>query len=99
MCPTSIALEYAARVYAPGVRQADYVIQPALISGHGNQALNRCRKVIVTSGHVGGTSLYDQRHVRETAVGVATAALLLLFIGIHHAWDTVTSLVFVRKQQ
>jgi hypothetical protein len=37
--PTSIALEYAARVYAPGIRhQTDYVIQPALIAGHGNQA-------------------------------------------------------------
>ena len=36
--PTSIALEYAARVFAPGVRQADYVIQPARVAGHGNQA-------------------------------------------------------------
>ena len=37
--PTSIALEFAARVYAPGVRhQTDYVVQPALIAGHGNQA-------------------------------------------------------------
>jgi hypothetical protein len=36
--PTSMALEYAARVLAPGVRQADYVIEPALIAGHGNQA-------------------------------------------------------------
>jgi hypothetical protein len=37
--PTSIRLEYAARVYAPGVRhRTDYQIQPALIAGHGNQA-------------------------------------------------------------
>ena len=37
--PTSIGLEYAARVYAPGVRhRTDYQIQPALIAGHGNQA-------------------------------------------------------------
>jgi hypothetical protein len=28
--------------------------------------------------------------------GIATA-MLLLFIGIHNAWDTVTYLVFVRK--
>jgi hypothetical protein len=31
--------------------------------------------------------------------GVATAALLLLFIGIHNAWDSVTYLVFTRGQE
>lgn len=30
---------------------------------------------------------------------VAAAALLLLFIGIHNAWDTVTHLVFVRERE
>jgi len=30
---------------------------------------------------------------------VGAAALLLLFIGIHNAWDTVTYYVFVRKRQ
>jgi hypothetical protein len=30
---------------------------------------------------------------------LAAAALLLLFIGIHNAWDTVTHLVFVRKRE
>jgi hypothetical protein len=30
---------------------------------------------------------------------VGAAVLLLLFIGIHNAWDTVTHLVFVRKQE
>ena len=30
---------------------------------------------------------------------VGAAALLLLFVGIHNAWDTVTHLVFVRKQE
>ena len=30
---------------------------------------------------------------------VAAAALLLLFIGIHNAWDAVTYLVFVRRQE
>jgi hypothetical protein len=29
--------------------------------------------------------------------GVAGAALMLLFIGIHNAWDGVTYHVFVRK--
>ena len=30
---------------------------------------------------------------------VATAALLLLFIGIHNAWDTVTYLVLIKRQE
>jgi hypothetical protein len=30
---------------------------------------------------------------------VAAAALLLLFVGIHNAWDTVTHLVFVKKRE
>jgi hypothetical protein len=31
--------------------------------------------------------------------GVAAAALLLLFIGIHNAWDAVTYHIFVRRRQ
>ena len=38
-------------------------------------------------------------HTGKALFGVASAALLLLFIGIHNAWDTVTYLVFVRNQQ
>jgi hypothetical protein len=30
---------------------------------------------------------------------IGAAALLLLFVGIHNAWDTVTHLVFVRKRE
>lgn len=33
----------------------------------------------------------------DALFGVAAAALLLLFIGIHNAWDAVTYHVFVRK--
>jgi hypothetical protein len=36
-------------------------------------------------------------HAREALFGVAAAALVLLFIGIHNAWDAVTYHVFVRK--
>lgn len=36
---------------------------------------------------------------RQALFVVGTAALLLLFIGIHNAWDTVTHLVFVRKRE
>jgi hypothetical protein len=33
-------------------------------------------------------------YVREALFGVGTATLLLLFIGIHNAWDAVTYHVF-----
>lgn len=36
-------------------------------------------------------------HVREALFAVAAAALQLLFIGIHNAWDAVTYHVFVQR--
>ena len=36
-------------------------------------------------------------HPTECLFGVATAAPLLLFIGIHNAWDAATYHVFVNK--
>ena len=36
---------------------------------------------------------------RPALFGVGTAMLLLLFTGIHNAWDLVTHLVFVRRRQ
>ena len=36
-------------------------------------------------------------HAHEAMFGVATSVLLLLFIGIHNAWDGVTYHVFVKK--
>ncbi len=36
--------------------------------------------------------------VSDALFGVAGAALLLLFIGIHNAWDSIVYLVFVKKQ-
>jgi hypothetical protein len=45
-------------------------------------------------------SAYAARaHPTECLFGVATAALLLLFIGIHNAWDAVTYHVFVKKRE
>src|SRR5215472_16766179 len=38
-------------------------------------------------------------HARPALFSVAAAALLLLFIGILNAWDTVTYHVFVRKKE
>lgn len=37
-------------------------------------------------------------HLREALFGVAAAVLLLLFIGIHNAWDAVTYHVFVKTR-
>jgi hypothetical protein len=38
-------------------------------------------------------------HARAAMFLVGAASLLLLFIGIHNAWDTVTYAVFVKKPQ
>jgi hypothetical protein len=44
-------------------------------------------------------SAYAARaHAREALFGVGAAVLLLLFIGIHNAWDAVTYHVFVTKR-
>jgi len=37
-------------------------------------------------------------HLREALFGVGAPVLLLLFIGIHNAWDAVTYHAFVKKQ-
>jgi hypothetical protein len=36
-------------------------------------------------------------HAREALFGVGAAALLLLFIGIHNAWDSVTYHILVKR--
>ncbi len=41
----------------------------------------------------------SRTHLREALFAVGAAVLLLLFIGIHNAWDTVTYHVFVRTKQ
>jgi membrane protein implicated in regulation of membrane protease activity len=38
-------------------------------------------------------------HLHGTLFAVATAALLLLFVGIHNAWDGVTYHIFVVKRR
>lgn len=37
-------------------------------------------------------------HTRAALFGIGGATLLLLFIGIHNAWDSVTYHVFVTKR-
>ncbi len=46
-----------------------------------------------------GTAFAAPTHVREALFGVGAAALLLLFTGIHNAWDAVTYHVFVKKHR
>jgi hypothetical protein len=38
----------------------------------------------------------DPSFLYEVLFGVGAAALLLLFVGIHNAWDSVTYMVFIR---
>lgn len=38
-------------------------------------------------------------HERRALFSAGAASLLLLFIGIHNAWDLVTHMVFVRKRE
>jgi hypothetical protein len=45
-----------------------------------------------------GSAYAAHSHARPALFLVGAAVLLLLFTGIHNAWDTVTHLVFVRKQ-
>ena len=40
--------------------------------------------------------LASASYTREALFGVATAALLLLFIGIHNTWDSLVYHVFSR---
>ncbi|HEX3681387.1 MAG TPA: hypothetical protein VHU83_02515 [Bryobacteraceae bacterium] len=44
------------------------------------------------------SALATGSHLHEALFGVGAAALLLLFVGIHNAWDGVTYHVFVRRQ-
>jgi len=44
-----------------------------------------------------GSAYAARAHAHEAMFGVGAAALLLLFIGIHNAWDAVTYHVFVKK--
>jgi hypothetical protein len=45
-------------------------------------------------------SAYASRsHLRKALFGVGAAVLLLLFVGIHNAWDAVTYHVFVSREK
>jgi hypothetical protein len=44
------------------------------------------------------SSLAAQTHARNALFGIGAAALLLLFSGIHNAWDAVAYHVLVSKR-
>ena len=46
-----------------------------------------------------GSAFVARSNARPALFFVGAAALLLLFVGIHNAWDTVMHLVFVEKQE
>jgi hypothetical protein len=46
---------------------------------------------------LGASTFPASSHTREALFGVGTSTLLLLFIGIHNAWDSVAYLVFVTR--
>jgi hypothetical protein len=46
-----------------------------------------------------GSAFAARSRERTALFLVGAAALLLLFVGIHNAWDTVTHLVFVRARE
>jgi len=45
------------------------------------------------------SALAASSHTREALLGVGAATLLLLFIGIHNAWDAVSYHVFVNMRK
>jgi hypothetical protein len=50
-------------------------------------------------GALGVSAYAAHSHTRPTLFLVGAAALLLLFIGIHNAWDTVTYHIFIKKRE
>ena len=54
---------------------------------------------LVGYGMLAAAALCAHWHARSALFVVGAAALLLLFIGIHNAWDTVMWQVFVKKRE
>lgn len=49
--------------------------------------------LLAIAGYTSGT------HERDALFGIAAASLLLLFIGIHNAWDAVTYHIFFVRER
>ena len=58
-----------------------------------------CSLPIVGYAMLFGAAITLQRHVAESLFAIAGTALLLLFVGIHNAWDAVTYIAIDRRQR
>jgi hypothetical protein len=54
---------------------------------------------LIAYGILAVSSFAAVAHTREALFGVGGAALLLLFVGIHNAWDSIAWHVFVRLRE
>jgi hypothetical protein len=54
---------------------------------------------IVAYATIAGAALIGRKDIADPLFAVGAAALLLLFVGIHNAWDAVTYHVFSKKEQ
>ncbi|PYP79820.1 MAG: hypothetical protein DMD35_06805 [Gemmatimonadetes bacterium] len=85
-------LLYAAIVIRRARRQEGY--QPVLEDWLWHAALP-----VLAYGSLVGGALALTRHEHESLFFVGAATLLLVFIGIHNAWDTVTYITLTRSEQ
>lgn len=85
-------LLYAAIVIRRARRQKGY--QPVLEDWLWHAALP-----VVAYGAVTGGAAWLTRREHESLFVIAAATLLLVFIGIHNAWDTVTFITLTRGRQ
>ena len=87
-----LGLLYAAIVIRRARKQKDY--RPVFEDWLWHAALP-----VVSYGTLLGSAVAMRSHVREALFFVAAATLLLIFIGIHNAWDTVTYITIANLQR
>lgn len=54
---------------------------------------------LLAYGIMATSTMLEPAHARGALFGIAASVLLLLFIGIHNAWDSVEYIVFVHKRK
>jgi len=54
---------------------------------------------LVAYAVLAGATMLEPAHTHEALFGIAAAVILLLFIGIHNAWDSVEYIVFVHNRK
>jgi hypothetical protein len=58
-----------------------------------------CSLPLVGYATLFGAAISLQRHASESLFVIAGTSLLLLFVGIHNAWDAVTYIALVRRKK